>query len=300
MSRLTDDELLDELKKRFLENKRSLEELKELTTQLRLVNKKLEESEAMKSHFISNITNEIINPFTSIVGLAKNIMSIDNGSTKQIKQMAGLIFHEAFTLDFQLKNIFVAAEIEAGEMYPQISLVDIQALAQSVLETFDYQISYNKLEIKFSITNNSENDQRFVFKTDAEKFKLIVTNILSNAIKFSQQGGLVDFKIIIEPKHIELIIKDFGIGISRENQQIIFDRFKRLDSGIHSLNRGHGLGLSICKAILDMLDGEIKIESEPNKGSTFHLTIPEPEFESDIEDFSTDGNEIFFGDNELF
>ncbi|MFP4048152.1 MAG: hypothetical protein ACLFT4_10400, partial [Bacteroidales bacterium] len=101
---LTDQELINELKKRFEQNKRSLQEVKQLNDQLKRVNKKLEDSEALKSHFISNITNEIINPFSSIIGLARNIMSLGKADWKQVKSMVSMIYYEAFNLNFQLRN----------------------------------------------------------------------------------------------------------------------------------------------------------------------------------------------------
>jgi signal transduction histidine kinase len=87
-------------------------------------------------------------------------------------------------------------------------------------------------------------------------------------------------------------VQDFGQGISQENESIIFDRFKRIDSGINSLNRGHGLGLSVNKAVLDILNGTISFSSRLKEGSTFIVTIPEStELSSGI---STDANELFF------
>ena len=95
-----------------------------------------------------------------------------------------------------------------------------------------------------------------------------------------------------------LQIEDDGIGISKENHAIIFDRFNRLDSGINSLNRGHGLGLSVSKAIIDLLKGKIQIESELGKGACFTLIIPESSDAS--EGFASDANEAFFDDFEKF
>ena len=117
MSDLTDKELIDELKKRFEVNKQTLNEVQELNDELRKVNRKLEDSEALKSHFISNITNEIINPFASILALSKNILSVDKENWKKVITMVSLIYSEAFNLDFQLRNIFVAAKLEAGEVF---------------------------------------------------------------------------------------------------------------------------------------------------------------------------------------
>jgi signal transduction histidine kinase len=93
-------------------------------------------------------------------------------------------------------------------------------------------------------------------------------------------------------------VRDFGTGITEENQKKIFDRFKRLDTGINSLNRGHGLGLSINKAILDLFNGTIEIQSKIGEGSTFTIVIPESQ--ADVSGYSTDGNEFVFEEEEIF
>ena len=298
MSKLTDEELINELRNRFRMNRESLEELQELNREMRVVNKKLEESEALKSHFISNITNEIINPFTSILGLAKHILSVKKEDWKTVISMVGLIHSEAFNLDFQLRNIFVAAKIEAGEIYPEILNVDIKTLIGNVLESFRFEGKKKSLDFEFIFDIEPAVGNTFYFKTDPEKLKLILSNLLSNAIKFSFEKTVVDIKAWQEENILKISVQDHGSGISEENQKKIFDRFKRLDSGINSINRGHGLGLSINKAILDLLKGDIDIQSEIGVGSKFTIAIPEAI--SDIAGFSTDGNEFLFDEEEIF
>ncbi|MEE4196754.1 MAG: HAMP domain-containing sensor histidine kinase [Bacteroidales bacterium] len=293
MSELTDQELIDELKKRFDQNKKSLQEVQELNTELKKVNKKLEESEALKSHFISNITNEIINPFASILALSKNILSVEKENWKKVISMVSLIYSEAFNLDFQLRNIFVAAKIEAGEIFPEILNVDVKQLLESVIDSFKYECKKKKIRLELQFVIATTEEKPFFFKTDPEKLRLIISNLVSNAVKFSYEDNRVVIKCWLnEDKQLQAFVQDFGTGISNENQKIIFDRFKRLDSGINSINRGHGLGLSINKALLDLLNGTIEIESEHGKGARFTITIPE--IQSDISGFAFDGNELFF------
>lgn len=295
---ITDDLLLEELKKRINNYKQALTELHELTVQLKEVNKKLAESESLKSHFISNITNEIVNPFSSILGLAKNIITVEEGNSSQIKKMAELIHSEAFNLDFQLKNIFAAAEIEAGEILPQISKVDITQVINGQIEYFQPEICKKKIKILFNNRLPKTETEIFYFKTDAEKITLIISNLLSNAIKYSYESGVIEILLYIENNNLYFCITDNGIGISPQNQKIIFDRFTRIDNGINSLNRGHGLGLSINKAFIELLDGTIEVESQENQGSLFRIVIPESNIE--IDDVATDSNEIFFGEDEIF
>jgi signal transduction histidine kinase len=188
MKDLTDRELMDELQKRFDQNKKSLLEVQKLNEELKVVNKKLEDSEALKSHFISNITNEIINPFSSIMGLAKNIMSLKEPDWKQVKSMVSMIYYEAFNLDFQLRNIFVAAKLEAGEIYPEVLNVDVQKLLESVIDSFRYELDKKQMKLKYTFDIEPRQGDVYYFKTDPEKVKLIVSNLLSNAVKYSNEG----------------------------------------------------------------------------------------------------------------
>jgi signal transduction histidine kinase len=298
MGKLTDQELVDELQKRFEENRKTIEELKDLTEELKIVNKKLEESEALKSHFISNITNEIINPFTSILGLSRNILAVKKENWKRVISMVALIHSEAFNLDFQLRNIFLAAKIEAGEIYPEILNVDLKNLVKSVIDNFRIESKKKNVEMELLFDVKPEKGLTFYFKTDPEKVKLALANLISNAIKFSYQDNKIIIKVWKEKETVHFSVQDFGTGISEANQKIIFDRFKRLDSGINSINRGHGLGLSINKAVIDLLQGNIDINSEVNKGATFSISIPEAK--TNIAGFSTDGNEFLFDEDEVF
>ena len=296
MSNLSDRQLLKELRVRLEASKKAQDELQTLSKNYQEVSKKLSESEALKSHFISNISNEIVNPFTSILGLSKAILSVEKNDWKKVVSMVALIHSEAFNLDFQLKNIFVAAKIEAGEVAPNITKVNIRSLIQNVIDSFN--IVSRKMGISIDLQFNVDYGfgKNLYFKTDSEKLKLILSNLINNALKYSYKDSKVIIKVSIEDDILNVAVQDFGTGISEKNQKIIFERFKRLDSGINSINRGHGLGLSITKALLDVLDGDITIDSKKGEGSTFSISMPEAK--NMIEGFSGEGNDIFFDDDD--
>jgi signal transduction histidine kinase len=281
----------DEIIRLKEDNKKFQEEIKRLEQSLVNVNKKLEDAEALKSHFISNICNEIVNPFTSVLALAESILSVDKENWKKVISMVAMIHSEVFHLDFQLKNIFAAAKIEAGDLTPEVTTVDIVNLLKNVIDTFKYDIRHKRLDTKLLIENQNANTKIF-FNTDSEKLNLIISNLVSNAIKFSRSKGEILVKVTRAFNKLILEVQDFGSGISAENESIIFDRFKRIDSGINSINRGHGLGLSINKAILEILDGTISFTSKINEGTTFIVTLPESTQES--KGISSDSNELFF------
>nr|WP_319400359.1 HAMP domain-containing sensor histidine kinase [uncultured Carboxylicivirga sp.] len=299
MSNLSDRQLLRELKTRLEERKKLDTEMKELSKDFQSVTKKLKESEALKSHFISNISNEIVNPFTSILGLSKAILSVEKNDWKKVVSMVALIHSEAFNLDFQLRNIFVAAKIEAGEIAPNITKVNIRSLTQTVIDSFNIISRKMGIDIDLQFNVDYGFGKNFYFKTDSEKLKLILSNLINNALKYSYKDSKVIVKIWVDDDVLNVSVQDFGTGISEKNQKIIFERFKRLDSGINSINRGHGLGLSITKALLDVLGGQIEIDSKKGEGSTFTITLPEAK--NMIEGFSGEGNDVFFDDgDEIF
>jgi signal transduction histidine kinase len=300
MNKLTDEELILELRIRMNEKTDALHELKTLNEKLKTVNKKLEESEAMKSHFISNITNEIVNPFASILGLSKNILSVNKENWKKVFSMVAMIHAEAFSLDFQLKNIFAAAKIEAGEIYPEIGKVDIKNLIKSVTDSFRIEAQKKKVSFESVFDFPESEGSNFQYKTDPEKLKLILSNIVYNALKFSFDESKITVKVWSEMKVMFISVHNQGEVISDEYQQLIFDRFKRVDTNITSVNRGHGLGLSIIGSLLDLLGGNISLQSDKETGTTFTIEIPEFIEEEDSFNSSLNGNEIFFDDNQVF
>ncbi|MCK5346208.1 MAG: HAMP domain-containing histidine kinase, partial [Candidatus Heimdallarchaeota archaeon] len=202
-----------------------------LNAELKMVNQKLKDSEALKDHFVSNIRNEIINPFSSIIGLSTNIILASKEDWKRVITMVAMIHSEAFNLDLQLRNIFMVAKIEAGDISPDINHVDVVQLVSEVIDAFKFAAKKKSVEIihQDQLPDNKENV--FCFQTDAEKLRLILSNLLSNAIKYSFESGCVTIISSVEDEALVLSVNDNGTGISEANQKIIFDRFRRLDSG---------------------------------------------------------------------
>lgn len=288
-NQISDEQLLEELRRRFKQNKESLEEVQLLAEELKIANKKLRESESLKTHFISNVTNELVNPFTSIVLLSRNIMNVTD--LEKAKPMAKLILEEASVLDLQFKNIFASAEFESGECHVEISKVDIQELIKSVIQNFE--ILAEKKAVTVEIIDLLPHPE-FFFNTDARKLALIVSNLIDNAIKFNLENGKVNVKLELENEKLKITVTDTGTGISDDNKKIIFDRFRRINEQIDSINRGHGLGLSINKAVIDFLEGDIKLDSKVGEGSTFTIYLPQLNEQQNEDFFSGSGNEVFF------
>lgn len=278
-----------------VENNELKEEKKLLIDQLKIVNKKLKESETFKSHFLSNISNEIVNPFTSILGISKNISNLKEKDIEQIKIMANLIHSEAFDLDFQLRNIFAAAKIESGENFLELVTVDLQSFIEDITNSLKIKADRRaiKYEIKYEIS-------RATFVTDADKFRMILINLIMNAINFSTEKNKIKIFIRQDKEGLLFRINNQGNLISSEDTKIIFDRFVKLDDNINSLNQGHGLGLSIIKDYVELLGGTITFESNKKEGTTFFLKLNSKEmnekniFMEDEDLFITDNNSEIF------
>ncbi len=271
MKIFTDKELLEELKRRIDERSQTNEELRLLNEQLLEVNQKLKESEALKSNFLSNARNEIINPVASILSLTRSISLSNKNDQTENRRLASIIYTEAFDLNFQMNNIFSSAEIEAGEAICEFIDMDLVNLINEEIKKFEPLANKKGLHI---IINNHLGDNERMMKNDQAKIKIILDNLIVNAINWADKKG----EIIVELSSLDTLrfisVSDPGPGINKDNQKIIFDRFKTIDPTVHTKNKGHGLGLSVVKAYTEMLEGEIVIESSEGKGSTFIIKIP--------------------------
>ncbi len=297
MSRLNDEELIDELRSRIRDYNQALTELQQVTLELTRVNDKLLSSESLKSHFISNIMNEIVNPFSSILALSKAILSVDKENWKTVLSMVAMIHTEAFALDFQFKNIFAAAKLEAGEVVPEIAQVDVGQFMQHVTASFRMEARKRKITLDATYPLPAEGKEALHFRTDPEKLKLILTNLVQNAFKVSREGDTVGLNLTLMPDALVVEVSDQGPGIPDMKQPTIFDRFNRSNTAIHSKNQGQGLGLSISKALLDLLGGDIQFTSQPT-GTVFRVRIPEAH--DAYLPAATDGDALYFTSDQVF
>lgn len=291
MKRLTDEELIEDLRERFAFNQAALNDLREMTRKLEDMNARLQESEALKGHFLSNIRNEINNPLTSIMGLSSQCM---HGATdpERFASITRMIYEEAFHLDFQLQNIFMAAELEAGETEPAYARVDVQTIIDRVVEAVEYQISEKRLQMAVEPAGN------LVFPTDARMLRLVLINLLANAVEFSPEGKTVRLTAQIIDEALQIAVIDQGVGIDPADHAAIFDRFRQLDTGTTKVHRGHGLGLSLVKSLVDLMGGELALDSRRGAGCRFTLTLPPPA--EAVQDVAQEGNLFFFDDAEQF
>jgi signal transduction histidine kinase len=290
---MTDDQLIEELSTRFAQSRKAFSDLSVVNRKLLDMNERLERSESLKSNFLSNIRNEINNPLNAIMGLAGELALICAGN-EEITSITSLIGAEANSLDFQLRNIFMAAELEAGEVSPRCTKVHIASVVREQVDSFLHSAAKKKVALDLA---SSSTNEAGITVIDFEKFQIIVSNLLANAIEYSLEGGVVEISYSVGTGgEVQVSVQDHGVGIAQEDQQRIFDRFVQLDTGTTRSHLGHGLGLSITKALVDLMQGSIGLTSTPGEGTRFTVTIPPCSILDDEDSFSEAGNLFLFDD----
>jgi len=290
---ITDEELIEELSNRFAQSRKAFSDLSVVNGKLLEMNERLKRSESLKSNFLSNIRNEINNPLNAIMGLAGQLAIVGAGN-EEISSVCSLIGAEANHLDFQLRNIFMAAELEAGEVNPRCVKIHIASALRDLIDSFLHTAAKNNVSLNLVLPTPEE---AHIVVLDAEKFQIIVSNLLSNAIEYSLDGGTVEISYSVDGDGtLQIAVQDHGVGIAPEDQQRIFDRFVQLETGTTRSHLGHGLGLSITKALVDLLQGNINLVSSPGEGTRFTVTIPPCSILDDKDSFSEAGNLFLFDD----
>jgi signal transduction histidine kinase len=223
----------------------------------------------MKSTFVSVISHELKTPVALIKGYAGTLRRPDAAwDPDTLADGLAVIEEEADRLNALIDNLLDASRIQAGVFKLERSDVDLQRLATKVVERFRLQTGSHQFELDFP-------DNLPSVWADEARIRQVLDNLVSNAIKYSPQGGLIRIGGWQEGPGVVVYVADQGIGIPADEQGRLFDSFYRVDSGLRRQTKGTGLGLYLCKAIVEAHDGRIWVRSEPHRGSTFFFALPE-------------------------
>lgn len=243
-------------------------ELKIKAEELELERAKAVELSNIKSQFLANMSHELKTPLSSIIGLTEIIMK-DPNTIPRNKNRLMIVFRNGKKLLEMINNILEFSKIDSGKILLNNSTFLLSNEINNIKISFEHFLVDSKIKLSISYKDN----QDLLLKTDKEKLGHIITNLLSNAFKFTDVG---DIEILIESKHNDLIIKvrDTGIGISEDDKIKIFDEFEQVIKSQNKMYAGAGLGLAICKKFIELLGGKIEVESKIGKGSLFTITLP--------------------------
>ena len=248
---------------------RSISQIQHINNDLIISKEKAEESDKLKSAFLANMSHEIRTPMNSISGFSE--LLLQPGLSKgDIMSYVHVVDASSQRLLSIISDIIDISKIEAGLFSVESKSVDINVLMKELFETYKKIIDLKKLSLVYS---PEKPNNRIQLKTDGNRIKQVICNLLNNAIKFTKEGK-IQFGYKLKENFIEFYVNDSGIGISTENQSLIFTRFKQIVTTKKQLNGGNGLGLAISKALVERLGGTIDVHSELGKGSNFSFTIP--------------------------
>jgi PAS domain S-box-containing protein len=248
---------------------RDITERKQAESELIKAKEKAEESDRLKSAFLTNMSHEIRTPMNGILGFAE-LLKRPNLTGEKQQQFLRLIGESGERMLETINNIIDISKIEAGLMSVYISESNINKQIEFLHEFFKPMAESKGLQLSF---NNGLPSNEAIIKTDSGKINSILTNLVKNAIKFTDAGS-IEFGYKKKGKYLEFFVKDTGIGIPKDRQDAIFERFIQADIEDKRAFQGSGLGLSISKKYVELHDGEIWVESKEGLGSTFYFTIP--------------------------
>ncbi|MCY1723235.1 ATP-binding protein [Prolixibacteraceae bacterium Z1-6] len=234
-----------------------------------------EESDKMKSAFLANMSHEIRTPMNGILGFAELLKLKDYKHEEQL-QFVNIILQSGERILSTINNIIDVSKLESGAEKKQISQVNIKKIMNELQSFFTPEATSKSLQLIF---NEDTTSSTCNFYTDEYKLNSILTNLIKNALKFTVKGS-VQVNYSINNTHAEFSVVDTGIGIAKNKQAAIFNQFVQADSSHARGYEGSGLGLSISKGYVQLLDGDIYLKSEPGKGTTFSFRIPNNLMES--------------------
>jgi len=248
-------------------------EQKKLTMDLIAAKEHAEESDRLKSAFLANMSHEIRTPMNGILGFA-DLLKEPNLTGEKQQEYIRIIEKSGARMLNIINDIVDISKIESGLMEVTIRESNINEQIEYIYTFFKPEVERKGMQLFFK---NALPAKETNIKTDREKIFAILTNLLKNAIKFTNKGSIefgYNLKADRKPVELEFFVKDTGIGIPKDRQEAIFERFIQADIFDKGALQGSGLGLTISKAYVELLGGKIWVESEEGKGSTFYFTIP--------------------------
>lgn len=265
-------QILDETSQ-VLEYSRKLEqksrELETATADLRAANERLEELDRLKDDFVSTVSHELRTPLTSIRAFSEILRNNVEMAPTERQQFLDIVVRETERLTRLINEVLDLAKIESGRMEWRIAPNDLRELIGDALNSVSQLLKERRIDLHRELPG-----QPAVASVDRDRLIQVLINLLSNAAKFTEPGGRVSVKLTQTKDELTIDVTDSGPGIAPEHLDRIFDKFYQIGDPQGVRPKGTGLGLTICRRIVEHLHGRIWARSEPGKGATFTVVLP--------------------------
>ncbi len=254
------------------------EELKELRIAKEMLERALDVSESSaraKHEFLANMSHEIRTPLNGVLGMSEVLLS-GNLDPQEQRDIVRAMQTSGQSLLHIIDDILALSKLEAGRVELEKRTVDLHALVEDILESFARDAYAKNIALSASTTHAPHR-----VRIDSLRLRQILANLIGNALKFTQKGEVMVRARRLGNHGLAFEVRDTGIGIPKEKQEELFDAFTQADLSTSRQFGGTGLGLAICQRLVQLMDGSIRVESEPGGGSAFHFSV---QVESDQEE----------------
>lgn len=237
----------------------------------------LKNLEIMRKDFVANVSHELKTPITSIKGFAETLLDDDMQDEKKRNEFLYIIYHESNRLQLLVEDLLTLSKLEKDEFELELTDVSIKDIIHEIVPIVNHKAETAQLSFAYQVADIPP------VVLDKERMKQVIINLLDNAISYTLPGGTIKLNVYQQNEHLHIQISDTGIGIREDVLPRIFERFYRVDKARSRNTGGTGLGLAIVKHIVEVHDGEINVESIPNEGSTFNISVPLKQENEDVE-----------------
>lgn len=245
-------------------------ELQERQDQLITLTMELDRANRVKNEFLANVSHELRTPLNSVIGFSQVLIDEASAALDSVhRQFLQNIMQSGKHLLGLINDLLDLTRIESGKVELQYEVVNLKWMWQEVRGVLAPKVGGKEIHLSMRIDQAPH-----VVQTDKGRLKQVLINLLNNAVKFTPQKGKVELRISRSGNEILFAVHDTGIGIKKEDQEMIFEAFRQVDSSYSRTTEGTGLGLAITRGLVQKLGGRIWVESEEGKGSIFFFTLP--------------------------
>lgn len=248
-------------------NRGLIGELDTKVDELARINLELHRTNAVKTEFLSTMSHELRTPLNSIIGFSETLLSADNLTEKQHRWVAN-VHDNGKRLLTLVNDVLDLAKAESGKMRARAGVVSVAAVCEELGSLFRQQAEKKEIELVVQVPPDTPD-----VRQDANKLRQIVTNLLSNAVKFTPEGGRVTLRAGVEGDTLTIQVTDTGVGIAPEHQEMVFQKFRQASGTLTREQGGTGLGLSIVRELARLLGGDVELQSDLGRGSTFTVKV---------------------------